>query len=510
MNVDLKPINLGRPGWRPQNSGTVGVAAKRDGEPLRRPQWDSGQMLALANAGVFWLASFFTVLTVPGVIELQQWIAILFAVGSAVTFYKLITASVLDATAFYVFGTGLFFGFGTFYSTITNHFGFWTPFDRSIQEEYLCKINFMNSTSVFIVIATASLLRRTQNTRARTCGIETIFDVLLRVRFIVLIVAAAVLLMLFVTFPRAENLLLRGALAKLYGSIPLAVMLMVSYRRSVSIYLLLASLALAFGGSYLGFLFLSKTEVMFPLIGINLGLFFGNKSSRRFAVAAGLVTVLFYYFVVSPVVTEGRNIPGYNEMSDTIEVRAQLINELLFNQFDPQAVPVVILGDQDVLIRFSEAHIQYFLMHQYDERLPGHSLSSWWVAMVPRIMWPDKPNVTRFGSELNQLVFFNDASSLAPSYTGEAYWNYGWAGVVLISIMIGLEIGWLSRKWRAFMSGESRELGIVVVMVPVALFSFWVESWIASTYIGGFVTLVALIKAVDFWKVPRRAKRENL
>jgi len=155
--------------------------------------------------------------------------------------------------------------------------------------------------------------------------------------------------------------------------------------------------------------------------------------------------------------------------------------------------------DDSVLGRFSAAPLQAFLVQQYDEGRPGDSLQSIWTAAVPRVLWPDKPNVTRFGAELYGLVnnTSNGKSALAPTYTAEAYWNGGWPAVVLVSILVGLELGWLTRRWLRLAQGRSSGLGILIMAIPAALLAFWVESWIAATFVGGFVTLAILINALD-------------
>jgi hypothetical protein len=132
------------------------------------------------------------------------------------------------------------------------------------------------------------------------------------------------------------------------------------------------------------------------------------------------------------------------------------------------------------------------LMNQYDDQQPGTSLTEFWVAAVPRFFWPDKPIMTRFGGELyDQFWATTDAASaLAPTYTGEAYWNYGPLGVVVVSILIGFEIGWLTQRWHIAAGG--RDLAFFVIAFPTALWASFVETWIAANYVGGFITIVLL------------------
>ena len=118
---------------------------------------------------------------------------------------------------------------------------------------------------------------------------------------------------------------------------------------------------------------------------------------------------------------------------------------------------------------------------------------------MPRILWPDKPNVTRFGPELYSIVFNNpDPSSALSAYLhGGGLLELRLAGCLAVSVLLGLELGWLSRRWFEFVNGTKPGMGILIFTVPAALFAFWVETWIAASYVGGFVTLVILIKLCD-------------
>ena len=484
-------------------SGQPRTGPTQSATRARRLAWDAATRLAVANAGVFFVLSLLGDLAIPEAVEFHRLVALLFFVGSLFAFYRLITANALDAMAFYVFGAGLFFGFGTYYGANLDDYVFQLFFSASIQEQYIANINLMNAASVFIVILAASLSSGKYESVNRTSGIRIIFDVLIRFRHIFFSLALIDLALLYYTFPRAENLLVRGALGNAYAVVPLAIMLIISYRRRVSTIESLGVLALTFIAFFLGLSYLSKTRAMLPILALNIGLFL-DKSSRKLAVAVGILAVLGYYFFVSPVVTAGRRIADQSGRSTTLVERAISIYELTF---DLPSAPAKYKSSR-ILMRFSAAPIQYYLMHEYDEGRPGQSLTSWWDALVPRLLWPDKPNVTRFGPELYSVIFHNNpTSALAPTYTAEAYWNYGWIGVIVVSLVIGLEIGWLTRKWRDFMSGKSSNLGIVVFTVPIALFSFWVETWIAASYVGGFVTLVVLIKAFDSIPALRRQSR---
>ena len=73
----------------------------------------------------------------------------------------------------------------------------------------------------------------------------------------------------------------------------------------------------------------------------------------------------------------------------------------------------------DFLARFAHGPIQAYLVDEYHQGRPGHSLTDFWAALVPRVVWGEKPVITRFGPELHGLYWSqsNPHSAFAPTYT---------------------------------------------------------------------------------------------
>ncbi|MDP1955363.1 MAG: hypothetical protein Q8K71_12850 [Polaromonas sp.] len=148
--------------------------------------------------------------------------------------------------------------------------------------------------------------------------------------------------------------------------------------------------------------------------------------------------------------------------------------------------------------RFDLASIQGYLINEFNSGNPGRTLVDFWAVMIPRALWPEKPIVTRFGVQLNEKYYYVPAqtgrqitSATAPSYSGEAYWNYGIAGVVVVSILMGVAIGWLTRCWQAAMLGK--DLAFFLIAYPVAIAVSFVESWVVGTYLGEFIIFVVIL-----------------
>lgn len=471
-----------------------------------RSRWRSAYAVALTNAAVFWLSSAFGSLVAPGLVELQATIAIIFAIGSVFAFYRMVMAAGPTAIAFFVLGTGIFFGFGTFYSTIADGRTFEMFFDLLTQERYLAEINLLNATSTSVVLFTAWLLcargvSGAPGLRGWREGAARVLQFLHRTWILIVFMAVAVLIMRVLTFPVPDNLILRGSLAKLQPITWLALLLGASRWRTTSPFEMMVVIALLCMESALGALALSKTDVMMPIVAFNAGLLL-DKRSRWFSALTGVSVILGYFLLLAPLIQQGRYLLMRTEAPDTLEQRGIILSEVLRDQapVDTRSAS----STSALLSRFAAGPIQSYLIHEYQEGRPGESLSDFWIALVPRYLWPEKPEVTAVATRLYAKVFAaEETSALAPTYTAEAYWNLGWVGVVMVSVILGLELGWLSRMWLDFMGGQATRLGILVFAVPVLYMAFWVETWFVPTYVGGFVTLFLLIKLVNsFFVLP--------
>jgi hypothetical protein len=74
----------------------------------------------------------------------------------------------------------------------------------------------------------------------------------------------------------------------------------------------------------------------------------------------------------------------------------------------------------------------------------GHTLSPVLTAFIPRILWPDKPDV-QTGLLLNEQFHIAEAVVyLSPSHLGELYWNFGWPGALIGMLLLGALLGWIN------------------------------------------------------------------
>lgn len=500
----MAPLSYGARG-----EGRLGMAMTRPAEEVQRRDparpgaeapnlaWKAAYGLAQGNAVTFLvLSALFFVCGVTSV-SLNTAVAILFFAGSLWSFQRLAQAGGgACAISYFVLGAGVYFGFGTAYSVIGTERAFLVYFNQDQKEQWLRYINLLNAASVFVVL----LFARWQSIsgpaeRANTYELARSLPVLGSLRLIGVLMSLPIIAMAIMTFPRPQDPLLAN-LSGLLKQIPIATILISGIQwgrmgligRGVTIGLVTVL-------SVLGLLALSKTDVLIPVLALFAGLLLGVQRPVK-VIPGMLLVVAVYVMVFAPLVALGRAYPSYRSDENTLDQRAEIVAASW------QLMGQATTGQrktEPVWNRVGQAHVQAFLIQDRANGHSGHSFESAWAAMIPRAIWPEKPIVTRFGEDLDSYFArrSNSGSALAPTYTGEIYWNLGWVGVVWVSALIGLELGWLTAKWNRFTRDPATNFGILVFAVPAILLAARVETWVVSAFVGGFITLVVSIKALD-------------
>ena len=101
---------------------------------------------------------------------------------------------------------------------------------------------------------------------------------------------------------------------------------------------------------------------------------------------------------------------------------------------------------------------------------PGNTLRDAAAVLVPRIIWPDKPIITKLGADLNVLVFGRNGSQLGVGHFGEAYWDFGWFGILPFMAVLALILSVFTRFTISVMArGDWLFLPVVAIGVRMGL-----------------------------------------
>lgn len=112
----------------------------------------------------------------------------------------------------------------------------------------------------------------------------------------------------------------------------------------------------------------------------------------------------------------------------------------------------------------------------------GSTYFLWIVSPVPRSIWPDKP-IVRIGGILGHSVYgTRDSNGIPPGFVAEAYLNFGWLGIPLISLLFGAGIRQFYRIY-----GRASYKDCKKMMIYATLFAPIVFGGLSSDFTG-FVT----------------------
>jgi hypothetical protein len=139
----------------------------------------------------------------------------------------------------------------------------------------------------------------------------------------------------------------------------------------------------------------------------------------------------------------------------------------------------------------------------------GYTLLPLLTTFVPRLLWPDKPDVET-GKLVNKEFHVSEyeATYISPSFLGELYWNFGWFGVVLGMALNGSLFGYLAGR---FNLAEARTVtGLLVLVLTIKQLVVGFEGAIGPQYVVWFrsVAGVALLQLL-FARIPARRKSQS-
>ena len=468
--------------------------------------WTASYGVALCVTGLFLTASLMS-LGAPRIEPITSGlIALGYGVSAWIAAALLIRGGgILAALPFFLIGTGLFFGFGTFIAVIepasANHF----TYDQQVV--LLPKVNSVNALAVFVaVLAAGPLCARLPAGAESGAGAAGATDAIAPLVPTLLVLALPVHAIDWVLFPALENPELNGILDMLVTVPVFAIFvggvfwqrLGASERLMVAV---LFTLVLAEG-----VLSLAKITAIMAFMSLGLGLWLGGRY-RLIGVGVVLSAAVLYFQVLSPVVGFGRSHAVYDPLNNSISQRAQILVETY------TAMPELESDAESsyAIARFSPTQFSAYFVASYDDGFAGETLEDAAVVLVPRLLWDNKPVIApgrSFDGAWRGVEMF---SSLAIGFPSEAYWNLGWIGVALVSAYIGMMLGWFSRKWFLFQARGIEHLGIFVMGAMVVRGAIWVETNIVGSYIGGWIKFAIMIMAIDMAiRLARTLRRRRL
>jgi hypothetical protein len=136
---------------------------------------------------------------------------------------------------------------------------------------------------------------------------------------------------------------------------------------------------------------------------------------------------------------------------------------------------------QGAMSRFSYVNAATMVVAWYDLGRPGNTFENALAAFVPRLLWPDKPDISGSGRELYTEATGNVGTSISPGLPAEVYWNFGWWGIPLLMLPLGVVLAVLAHAGTRIMAQERW------LYLPVVLMSIQVGTRIDGSYVGDYI-----------------------
>jgi hypothetical protein len=79
----------------------------------------------------------------------------------------------------------------------------------------------------------------------------------------------------------------------------------------------------------------------------------------------------------------------------------------------------------------------------------GSTFSNIAIGLIPRIFWSDKPSIPQ-GARFSSEILGFEKVSIGMLIAGELFWNFGFHGVIIGSLLIGLALGYVWKQINPF------------------------------------------------------------
>jgi hypothetical protein len=168
-------------------------------------------------------------------------------------------------------------------------------------------------------------------------------------------------------------------------------------------------------------------------------------------------------------------------------------------------------GDTDparAFVRLHYACTQAAIMDLYDTGHRGRDLELIPWLVVPRVLAPEKPAMTRGGQEVYTLLSGNEGSSDSPGVFTDGYFQLGWAGLLLAALAYGFVLAQFAAVADQMLRHNSW------LLAPIVIFGHFtalrIDGHIVPDVLASGVLLYAalsLLAVVSFVVVPRTIVR---
>jgi hypothetical protein len=273
----------------------------------------------------------------------------------------------------------------------------------------------------------------------------------------------------------------------------------ITHRRRSVVLILLATIAIDFAAGFLG----DSKETAFKgpfLLLVGMGLLKERIPLIGMAVVIVLGGLTFDFFLSyrdylgTEHVTRAK---AAEDVSKNLEALAS--KKSLAARFgegmDYFASRITLKGPMEILVDGVGKKVPY---------LEGETLWPITQAFIPRFILPDKPDTTAIGLKFNYSFHLSSPGTyISVSNIGDLYWNFGWGGITVGMITIGVLMGFVGSASRLDYLPTLPKFLLLMLTVYVAVLRF--ETGVALVYTY-WVRAVAMLWVMHLLVPKQRAR----
>lgn len=245
-----------------------------------------------------------------------------------------------------------------------------------------------------------------------------------------------------------------------------------------------------------GFLSFGSTPV-FIILG---GLIISTRKTLRVVVGISVISILFLHLFLSYFANRAdirEAVWGGARIETRLESVARIFADLKFIDFDDHAQMQALDSrlNQNYFVGLAAERINQGIV-AYTK---GRSFSDGLIALVPRLIWPDKPVYAGSPGIIMEMTGFhvNDSTSYGVGNVMEFYINFGIPSLIGGFLFLGLLFGWLDRQ--AAVAEQTGNLGLAMAcFLPVVAMNNPIGSIVELTA-AGFSSYLAALGWRSLW-----------
>jgi hypothetical protein len=245
------------------------------------------------------------------------------------------------------------------------------------------------------------------------------------------------------------------------------------------------AVVLAVSQALIGVLLFNKTQIVMPLAAfvVGLALFYRPKV----VMPLGITLIVAVYIGSSGMVAHGRITLDTRSPAPFSERLDVAIRGLQASREDNPLARASSWG------RLSYITSQGAAMELYDRGMRGNDFNLLPWLFVPRLLAPDKPEITQTPRELYHVITGGEGTSIGVGVFSSGYYSGGWLGVIAASCLAG----WILAQTSAIAAAVIAARG--TLLLPFALLgvftAFRIDGAFLADYAGSFVYLLCFVVA---------------